>query len=108
MKATVSWWNLDASTQTIETLRGYLHDEGVAPWETTAGMRSKFWISDPVNNLWGAVVLWESAEAMGQTLPPNRAMELIGYPPAWRCCFDVEALVERDLPVAWRAAFPVT
>ena len=101
MIATISWWNLDRSAQTIESLRGYLHGEGVAPWEAIAGMRTKFWISDPANNLWGAVVLWEHHEAMSQSLPPNRATELIGYPPTWRSSFDVEALIDQGSPTAW-------
>jgi len=95
MIATISWWNLERSAQTIESLRSYLHGEGVAPWEAIAGMRMKFWMSDPANNLWGAVVLWEHHEAMSQSLPPNRATELIGYPPTWRSSFDVEALIDQ-------------
>jgi hypothetical protein len=94
MKATISWWCLDKSTQTIDSLRAYLQEEGVAPWEGIPGMHSKFWISDPASNLWGAVVVWESADAMKQPLPPNRAMELIGYAPTLRATFNVEVLVE--------------
>lgn len=101
MKATISWWNLDKSTQTIETLRQYLQDEGVTPWESVQGMRSKFWMSDPAHNLWGAVVVWESADAMSQSLPPNRATELIGYPPSWRATFDVEVLINQGALAAW-------
>ena len=94
MKATIAWWNLDKSEQTIDTLRKHLRDEGVDPWKSIDGMRLKFWISDRTNNLWGAVMLWESAEYMTSPLPPNRAAELIGYPPTARFLFDVEATVE--------------
>lgn len=46
MKAAVSWWDLAGSTQTIDSLRDYLREEGVEPWERVHGMRLKFWISD--------------------------------------------------------------
>jgi hypothetical protein len=108
MIATISWWNLDRSTQTIESLRTYLHGEGVTPWEKIRGMRMKFWISDPANNLWGAVVLWEAPEAMSQSLPPNRATELIGYPPTWRSSFEVEALIDEGAHAEWFAASVVS
>ncbi len=94
MKATIAWWDLQHSQQTIESLRDYLKQEGVKPWESVLGMRLKFWISDPKKNLWGAVMLWESAEYMTQPLPPNRATQLIGYSPSIRQCFDVQAMTE--------------
>ncbi|BDU21156.1 hypothetical protein [Dyella sp. GSA-30] len=100
MIATISWWNLTESTQTIESLRQYLNDEGVAPWEAIQGMRSKFWMSDPDKNLWGAVVVWNSPEFLTQPLPPNRATELIGYPPTWRTTFDVEVLIDQGVIVS--------
>ncbi|AOJ64624.1 hypothetical protein WJ32_18785 (plasmid) [Burkholderia ubonensis] len=103
MKATISWWQLDQSSQTIDSLRKYLKEEGVAPWEAIQGMHSKAWISDPANNLWGAVVLWDSHDAIRQPLPPNRALELIGYPPSTRVTFDVEALVEQNRILHWLA-----
>lgn len=95
MKATISWWDLSRSPQTIESLRRYLADEGIAPWERLAGMVLKFWISDPSTNRWGAVMLWDSAAAAQGPMPPNRALELIGYPPETRLVADVEALVGR-------------
>jgi hypothetical protein len=100
MKATISWWNLDRSDQTVDSLRAYLRDEGVQPWEAVAGLGLKLWIADRDTNRWGAVMLWESADAAERPLPPNRANELIGYPPAQRVSFDVEATVEgiRSLP----------
>lgn len=96
MKVIIALWNLDNSSQTIESLREYLRNGGVAPWESIKGLRLKLWISDANNNVWGAVLLWESAEYMTQKLPPHRAMDLIGYPPNIRFVFDVEATIEGD------------
>ncbi len=94
MKATIAWWKLERSNQTINSLRSHVRNEGVSSWEKVKGMRLKFWISDPVNNLWGAVMLWESSYDPSLPLPPNRAAELIGYPADIRFSFDVEASVE--------------
>jgi hypothetical protein len=95
MKTIIAWWNLDNSVQTIESLRIILKNESVEPWEKIEGLRIKLWISDPIHNLWGAVMLWESADFMNQPLPPNRATALIGYPPTLRYEFNVEETVER-------------
>ena len=95
MRAVVAWWDLDRSDQTIESLRDFLRDEAVDRFSAMPGLRLKFWISDQESNRWGAVFLWESAEAAAQPLPP-RAAELIGYPPAQVASFDVEAVVEGD------------
>lgn len=100
MKVVVVWWNLDDSKKTIESLRRSLKSEGVTAWETVQGLRLKLWISNQVNNLWGAVFLWESADAMTQILPPNRAVELIGYSPTSRFTFDVEAMVDGSCIIA--------
>lgn len=94
MKATIAWWDLAKSTQTIETLRNCLNNNGVEQWKNIKGLRSKFWISDAINGLWGAVMLWESKEHMEQSLPSNLATKLIGYPPTIRLVFEIEALVE--------------
>jgi trans-2,3-dihydro-3-hydroxyanthranilate isomerase len=94
MKATIAWWDLSGSGQTIDSLRAQLHDEGVEPWTRVHGLRLKFWISDRVRNRWGAVMLWDSAADPSAPLPPNRAAELIGYPPTERMATDVEAVVE--------------
>ena len=94
MRATIAWWDLDGSGQTIDSLREFLHDEGVRPWATVSGLLLKFWIADRENNRWGAVMLWESMDAIQQPLPPHRAMDLIGYPPTQRMSFDVEATIE--------------
>jgi hypothetical protein len=93
--ATITWWDLSQSPQTIESLRAYLVEEGIAPWERIDGMVLKFWISDPATNRWGAVMLWDSPESAKAPMPPNRALELIGYPPQIRLVADVEALVGR-------------
>nr|WP_237539663.1 hypothetical protein [Streptomyces sp. SID4917] len=85
------------SEQTIDTLREYLRSDGVPPWNSVKGLRLKFWISDRPGNRWGAVMLWESAEAgEQQPLPPHRAAQLIGYPPTERVRFEVEATVEGE------------
>ncbi|MCX5077794.1 hypothetical protein OG321_35635 [Streptomyces sp. NBC_00424] len=94
MKATISWWDLTGSDQTIDSLRAYLRDEGVDPWTEIHGMRLKFWISDRQTNRWGAVMLWDSTADLTASLPPNRATELIGYPPSIRMMTDVEAITE--------------
>ena len=94
MKATLSWWDLAGSHQTIDSLRVYLREEGVEPWERVEGLRLKFWISDRGTDRWGAVMLWDSDADLTAPMPPNRATELIGYPPTDRMATDVEALVE--------------
>ncbi|MFE6103945.1 hypothetical protein ACFVQ4_28820 [Streptomyces laurentii] len=94
MKATIAWWDLSGSGQTIDSLRVYLRDEGVDPWTEVRGMRLKFWISDRETNRWGAVMLWDTGADLTAPLPPNRATELIGYPPSVRMVSEVEALVE--------------
>src|SRR5262245_21000190 len=87
MKATIAWWDLTDSEQTIDSLRAYLRDEGVAPWESVKGLRLKFWVADRAGNRWGAVMLWET-DPGDQPLPPHRAAELIGYPPTERVRFE--------------------
>ncbi|MEV4972221.1 hypothetical protein [Streptomyces scopuliridis] len=94
MKATISWWDLSGSDQTIDSLRVYLRDEGVDPWAAIHGLRLKFWISDRQTNRWGAVMLWDSTADLTAPMPPNRATELIGFPPTVRMMTDIEAIVE--------------
>ena len=86
-------WNLADSKTTIEELRRYLADESVDAFADVSGLRFKAWISDPVGERWGAVYLWESAEASEQALP-SRARELIGKDPDVWEEFDVEATIE--------------
>jgi hypothetical protein len=86
-------WNLADSKTTIEELRRYLRDESVDSFADVRGLRFKAWISDEVTERWGAVYLWESAEAAEQELP-SRARELIGKDPDIIEVFDVEATIE--------------
>jgi trans-2,3-dihydro-3-hydroxyanthranilate isomerase len=50
MKATVAWWDLAGSGQTIDLLRAQLREEGVGSWAQVHGLRLKFWISDCQTN----------------------------------------------------------
>jgi hypothetical protein len=86
-------WNLADSPTTVAELRRYLADEAVDRFAEVEGLRFKAWISDEVTERWGAVYVWESAEAAQQELP-SRARELIGKEPDIGEEFDVEATVE--------------
>jgi hypothetical protein len=91
-------WNLADSQTTIEELRRYLHDESVDAFEDVPGLRFKAWFSDEATERWGAVYLWESAEAAVQELP-SRARELIGKEPDIGEQFDVEATIEGEFVI---------
>lgn len=94
MKVVVVWWDLRDTGQTIASLRESLQREGTEAWASVEGLRHKYWISDPVGERWGAVLVWDSEQdARRRGLPPNRAAELIGCPPALRLEMDVEAAV---------------
>ncbi len=86
-------WNLADSKTTIGELRRYLRDESVEQFADVPGLRFKAWISDEGTERWGAVYLWESAEAAEQEVP-SRARELIGKDPEIGETFDVEATIE--------------
>ena len=86
-------WNLADSKTTIGELRRYLRDESVEAFADVPGLRFKAWISDEATERWGAVYVFESAEAADQELP-SRARELIGKEPAVGEWFDVEATIE--------------
>ena len=86
-------WNLADSKTTIEELRRYLRDESVDQFEEVPGLRFKAWISDEATDRWGAVYLWESADAADQVVP-SRARELIGKEPDVGEEFDIEATIE--------------
>jgi hypothetical protein len=86
-------WNLADSKTTVAELRRYLHDEAVDRFEEVPGLRFKAWISDETTERWGAVYLWESAEAAEQ-LVPSHARDLIGKEPDIGETFDVEATIE--------------
>ncbi|WP_435110812.1 hypothetical protein [Nocardiopsis synnemataformans] len=93
MRTHIVWWDLSRSAQTIESLRAYLVDRSVAAFADVPGLRFKVWIADPETNRWGAVLVWESAEAAARPVP-SRAAALIGYPPTESHSFDVEATIE--------------
>ena len=93
MIARILLWSLFDSKTTIEELRRYLRDESVDQFEEVPGLRFKAWISDEATERWGAVYLWESAEAAQYELP-SRARELIGKEPDVGEEFDVEATIE--------------
>jgi hypothetical protein len=86
-------WNLADSKTTIAELRRYLWGESVDTFEEVPGLRFKAWISDEATERWGAVYVWESAEAADQQLP-SRARDLIGKDPDLVEEFDVEATIE--------------
>jgi putative monooxygenase ydhR len=86
-------WSLADSKTTIDELRRYLRDESVEQFAEVPGLRFKAWISDDATERWGAVYVWESAEAARQDLP-SRARELIGKEPDVGEEFDVEATIE--------------
>lgn len=98
MRVDIAWWDLDGSAATIDSLREHLRDGTTDQWAGVPGLRLKFWMADPERNRWGAVMLWETGRP--STLPPNRAAELIGYPPTHRSGFEVEAVVEGAFTVA--------
>ncbi len=91
-------WNLADSQTTIGELRRYLRDESVDAFEEVPGLRFKAWISDEATERWGAVYLWESAEAAEQELP-SRARDVIGKEPDIGEEFDVEATIEGNFAV---------
>jgi hypothetical protein len=86
-------WNLADTDVTVEELREYVRSEAVDAFADVRGLRFKAWISDETGERWGAVYLWESAEAAEQPLP-SRARELIGKDPDLGETFDVDATIE--------------
>ena len=86
-------WNLADSKTTIGELRRYLRDESVDAFADVPGLRFKAWISDEATERWGAIYLWETAEAARQELP-GRVRELIGRDPDVGEEFDLEASIE--------------
>jgi hypothetical protein len=88
-------WNLADSKTTIQELRRYLRGESVEAFAEVPGLRFKAWVSDEATERWGAVYLWESAEAAERDLP-SRARALIGKDPDIGETFDVEATIEGD------------
>jgi hypothetical protein len=91
-------WNLADSKTTIGELRRYLRDESVDQFAEVPGLRFKAWISDEATERWGAVYVWESAEAAKQALP-SQVRELIGKDPEIGETFEVEATIEGTFAV---------
>lgn len=89
----ISLWDLEGCEQTVESLRASIGDDVVDDWARVDGLRLKLWIADRRNHRWGAVMLWDPDRPAGQTLPPNRAAELIGRPADYRMRFEVEGAV---------------
>jgi len=85
-------WNLADTATSIEDLREYLRDEAVDAFAAVPGILFKAWISDAAGERWGALYLFDSAEAAEQPLP-SRARELIGKDPEVVEVFDLEASV---------------
>ena len=86
-------WSLADTAVTVAELREYLRDEAVDAFEDVPGLRFKAWISDDLTERWGAIYLFESADAADQPLP-SRARELIGKDPDLAETFDLEATIE--------------
>jgi hypothetical protein len=78
-------WHLADSKTTVAELRHHLGDAS----EQAPGLRFRAWISDEATERFGAIELWESAEAAEQELP-GRIRELIGKDPEIGEIFDVE------------------
>jgi hypothetical protein len=85
-------WNLADTATSIEDLRIYLRDEAVEAFAEVPGILFKAWVSDAAGERWGAIYVFESAEAADQPLP-SRARELIGKDPEVIEIFDLEASV---------------
>ena len=86
-------WSLADSKTTIGELRRYLRDESVDLFAEVPGLRFKAWISDETTERWGAIYVWETADAAAQPVE-SRARELIGKDPEIAEEFDLEATVE--------------
>jgi hypothetical protein len=89
----IVWWDLAGTGTTIEGLREYLRDHSVDAFGAVEGLRLKLWIADAERDRWGAVYLWESAEAAAQKLP-GRVRDIIGKDPDFEEFFELEASVE--------------
>ena len=78
-------WSLADSKTTVAELRHHLRDER----DEVPGLRFRAWISDETTERFGAIELWDSAEAAEQQVP-SRVRELIGKDPEIGETFDVE------------------
>ncbi|UIK14161.1 hypothetical protein LZK80_33345 (plasmid) [Rhizobium leguminosarum] len=83
----------------FDVLANHRHPErlfgrrGRSPWAGIDGLLLKFWMADAGSNRWGAVMVWSDTADPLASLPPNRATELIGYPPTERLSADLHAIV---------------
>ena len=91
----IVWWDLDGSTQTIDSLKAQLQDSGVDRWANVPGLVFKHWIADAENRRWGAIMLWDENRPPAHLMPPNDAQRLIGLPVAHRMHFTVAQTVAR-------------
>ena len=78
-------WSLADSKTTLDELRHHLGDTS----EQVPGLRFRAWISDEATERFGAIELWESAEAAERGVP-REVRELIGKDPEIGETFDVE------------------
>ena len=85
-------WSLVDSGTTVAELREYIRGEAVDAFANVEGLLFKAWLSDELGERWGAIYVFESAEAAAQPLP-SRARELIGKDPELVELFDLEATV---------------
>ena len=81
-------WSLADSKTTLDELRQHL---GAAA-EEAPGLRFRAWNSDEATERFGAIELWETAEAAEQEVP-RRVRELIGKDPEIGETFDVEETI---------------
>jgi hypothetical protein len=85
MIARLVLWSLADSKTTVAELRHHLGAES----DDVPGLRFRAWISDETTERFGAIELWESAEA-AEVGVPSRLRELIGKDPEVGETFDVE------------------
>jgi hypothetical protein len=78
----IAFWDLEAHQ--LDALRASVD---VDAWTRVDGLRLKLWIADRGTCRWGAVMVWDPDRP--DTLPPNRAAELIGRPADHRMRFEV-------------------
>ncbi len=83
-------WNLADTARTVAELREHLREEEAVAFTDVPGLRFKAWVSDDLTERWGAIELWESAEAADAEIP-GRMRELIGKDPDIAETFDLEA-----------------
>ena len=81
-------WSLADSKTTVAELRRHLGDAS----EQAPGLRFRTWISDAATERFGAIELWESAEAAEQEVL-ERVRDLIGKDPEIGETFDVETTI---------------